>query len=178
MATLQSLAEMRRQLLAPAAAALPGLAEQAGALSAALAGWVTRFEGRTDQVSREYRKATQSSVPRPACPPATPCLTSMCCWAAPFAELPGRPSGRSGGVASGHPGVAACRAPHLPAAAAARVVPCRTGGGWGRGKAVGYMGRLIGTLGQKLGAVLHCRAGVRAPTAQPAAAGPGRARVS
>lgn len=137
MATLQSLAEMRRQLLAPAAAALPGLAEQAGALSAALAGWVTRFEGRTDQVSREYRKATQSSVPRPACPPATPCLTSMRCWAAPFAELPGRPSGRSGGVASGHPGVAACRAPHLPAAAAARVVPYRTGGGWGRGRAVG-----------------------------------------
>lgn len=50
MATLQGLTEMRRQLLAPAAAGLPRLAEQAGALSAALEGWVTRFEGRTDQV--------------------------------------------------------------------------------------------------------------------------------
>lgn len=55
MATLHGLTEMRRQLLAPTAAGLPRLAEQAGALSAALEGWVTRFMGRTDQVGVALR---------------------------------------------------------------------------------------------------------------------------
>lgn len=51
MATLQAVAELRRQLVAPVRADLPRLAEQAGALSAALGAWVERYAGRTDVVS-------------------------------------------------------------------------------------------------------------------------------
>ncbi|PRW59673.1 early endosome antigen 1 isoform X2 [Chlorella sorokiniana] len=87
MAILQGLTEMRRQLLAPAATGLPRLAEQAGALSAALAGWVARFEGRTDQCCQAdplgeveaWRSAILGSLPavRPTSPPPLQHVSSL-----------------------------------------------------------------------------------------------------
>lgn len=48
--TQLALAEVRRQLAAPAAADLPRIAEQVQRLAAALASWLGRFQGRKDQV--------------------------------------------------------------------------------------------------------------------------------
>lgn len=48
-----TLSELRRQLVTPAAAQLPRLAAQAGALAATLETWVHRFRGRRDEASTE-----------------------------------------------------------------------------------------------------------------------------
>ena len=49
--TQQTLAELRRQLVAPARADLPRIAEQVSGIAAGLSHWMDRFCGRRDQAS-------------------------------------------------------------------------------------------------------------------------------
>jgi hypothetical protein len=47
--TQQTLAELRRQLVAPTRADLPRIAEQVSGLAAGLSHWMERFHSRMDQ---------------------------------------------------------------------------------------------------------------------------------
>ena len=55
--TKQTLAELRRQLVAPAQADLPRIAEQVSGIAAGLSHWMDRFHGRRDQASRSCMPA-------------------------------------------------------------------------------------------------------------------------
>ena len=106
LATLQALAELRRQLLAPMRADLPRLAAQAGALAAALGTWVERYAGRTDEVGSAEaflaRQRLHAAVGGPTALLPHNRLLSFACHLA-CAVLPSRPAGGDAGVAGGHP---------------------------------------------------------------------------
>lgn len=77
--TVAALAELRRQLLAPAHADLPRLAEQVEAMAAALGACVERYSGRVDQTAQVdplaelelWQRSMLAAMPaaRPTSPP-------------------------------------------------------------------------------------------------------------
>ncbi|KAL4458548.1 hypothetical protein ABPG75_013413 [Micractinium tetrahymenae] len=82
-----TLAELRRQLVAPAAADLPRVAAQANALTAALSAWVQRFQGAHDESCQadplaevaDWQAAILGALPavRPTSPPPLQHVSSI-----------------------------------------------------------------------------------------------------
>ena len=92
LAALQGLAELRTQLAAPARADLPRLAEQLGAVAAALDGWVQRYETRADQASGPVGGSAWHAAAGRGCSLVQSCAALLCrppqsCQADPLAEV-------------------------------------------------------------------------------------------